>query len=258
MTEKSKVVHYLRADVYQVLTKKETWLSVLGVTLSMFFALESPEELENSVIDTLLYSAYGVGFKLSFVFCVLPFGTAFCEELENHYIKYVLIRGNLKKYAVSKAIVIFLASVAVMAMGVLMFAIICSFKMPWIEVESYDSDVAYKSLLANNHYVVWVAVYGVQWGIFAGCLSLASAFCSLYISNRLLLLAMPVLICQIITELGTGNFRQIVWLNPHIVFDARYRIFGSDSKTFLWALVSGLAVATAFGTFSYIRLRKRM
>lgn len=94
MTKGNRAIHYLVTDMYRALARKEMWIGILGVALSMFFALESLTELDISVIDTLLYSSYGVGFKLSFVFCALPFGTAFCEELENHYIKYLLIRGD--------------------------------------------------------------------------------------------------------------------------------------------------------------------
>lgn len=60
-----------------------------------------------------------------------------------------------------KAIVIFLSSVAVMALGILLLSVICAFRLPWIEAESYDSDVAYEGLLANGHYILWTAAYGV-------------------------------------------------------------------------------------------------
>lgn len=254
----TRKTHYFLTDLYRACTKKELWLGILGVALSLGFALGSPEEMESSVVDTLLFAAYNVGFMLSFVFCALPFGTSYCEELESGYMKYLLIRGDLKKYVASKTAVIFLSSVAVMALGCILFALICAAGMPWVEAESYDSNVAYEGLLQSGHYILWTGIYGVQWGILAGCLSLAAAFSSLYISNRLLLLAMPVLVYQALTELGADSFRKISWLDPRVVFDARYQLFGSDGKTFLWAAGFGTAAAAALGVLSYWKLKKRM
>lgn len=250
--------HYFGTDLYRAFTGKEIWIGALGVTFAMLFALGSLEELESSVIDTVIFSAYNVGFMLTFVFCAFPFGGAYCEELENQYERHLLIRGNLRKYVIAKSAVIFLSSIVTMTLGVVLFAVICRTRLPWIDMETYDSNVAYEGLLQNGNYILWTAVYGAQWGIWAGCLSVVSAFCSLYISNRLLLLAMPVLLDQILTELGTDNFRRISWLDPHTVFDASCSIFGNSAQTLLWAFGAGLAVTVIFGVFSFFKLRKRM
>lgn len=256
--EQGRRTHYFRTDLYRAFTGKEIWIGTVGVAFAMFFALGSLEELESSVIDTVIFSAYNVGFMLTFVFCAFPFGGAYCEELENHYARHLLIRGSLKKYVIAKSAVIFLSSIVTMTLGVVLFAVICRARLPWIDMETYDSSVAYEGLLQNGNYLLWTVVYGAQWGIWAGCLSVVSAFCSLYISNRLLLLAMPVLLDQMLTELGTGNFRRIAWLDPHTVFDASHQLLGSNVKTLLWALGAGLVVTAIFGALSFFKLRKRM
>ena len=58
---------------------------------------------------------------VAYIFCAFPFATVFCEDLENKYIRYSIIRGNLKKYVFSQISIIYLTSIAVMVLGTAIF-----------------------------------------------------------------------------------------------------------------------------------------
>ncbi|MCI8873127.1 MAG: hypothetical protein HFH51_09790 [Lachnospiraceae bacterium] len=258
---KKRKTFYFFTDLYRLLTRKETYLSVAGVALTLFFAVGSWEELAESVIYTLLLSTYSAGFILSFVFCALPYGSVYSEELENNYIRYAVNRGGLMKYIISKNLVIFLSSVLAMGLGCLLFAVIVSFHLPWIDAQTYETFISfcgYRDVLDNGNYVLWVALYGIQWGIFGGCLSLISSWLSLYISNKLFVLAMPALLYQIIVELGANTFRKNSLLDPRIIFDARNNLFSDDVKMFLWAGGAGVLTLTAVTAAVYQKMQKRM
>ena len=95
MSGPQKKTHYIQADMHRILCRKETCLAILGVAAALFFSVGNVQDFEGSVIQTFLFATYNVGFLLSFVFCALPYGTAYCEELENPYIRYSVIRGRI-------------------------------------------------------------------------------------------------------------------------------------------------------------------
>lgn len=252
---------YFRTDIYRLLTKKETYMGILGVALALFLSVGNRNDITESVIYTLLLSTYNAGFVLCFAFCALPYGSIYSDELENYYIRYAVNRGGLKKYVISKMIIIFASAVLVMGMGCILFSWICSWRLPWIDEQTFQTLVmsgSYVELLKNGNYIVWVGLYGIQWGLFGGCLALLSSYFSLYIRNKLFVLVMPVLLHQIIIEVGTNTFRTNSVLDPLIIFDARYKLFSSDRYAFLWACTFGVCCLIAASIATYKRLQKRM
>lgn len=256
-----KKVKYLFNDLFRLIQKKELYLSIIGVACVLNFSTRDGGGISKSVLWTMLYSTYGVGFILSFVFCALPYATVFCEELETQYVKYAVIRGNLKYYIFSKILIIFSSSILVMSAGCVLFAVCCSVRLPWIDADTLEQVLntgGYSGILKNNMYILWFVLYGIQWGVYAGCLSLISAYVSLYMSNKLLVLAVPAFTHQLIIELVTNRFSEIEMFNPLIVFDARYNIFGSDVYMILWFFLIGGCYIILAGYASYKKMKKRM
>lgn len=250
---------YLLTDIGRVFKKKETYIGMLGVAAALFFSISS--DLQESVISNFLYGTYGVGFLLSFVFCAFSYGTIYSDELETYYIRYSVIRGGLKKYVISKTAAIFLSSVLVMVAGCGVFGILCSLHMPWADAQICQELAEYGGyawLIEEKKYVLWILAYGLQWGLLAGSLSQIAAYVSLYITNRLLVLAVPVFCYQIITEFSAKLTEKNSMWSIQSVFDARYRMFGNDGKMFLWALGLSLCITAFLCGASYIRLKNRM
>ena len=250
---------YFLTDIGRVFIKKETYMGIIGVTVALFFSISG--NIQTTVISNFLYGTYGVGFLLAFVFCAFSYGTVYSDELENGYIRYSVIRGGLKHYVISKAATIFLSSVVVMAAGGGVFGILCSLHMPWADVQICKELAAsggYVWLIKEKRYVLWLVSYGLQWGMLAGSLSQAAAFASLYITNRLLVLSVPVFCYQAITEFSAKLTEKNSMWSIQSVFDARYQMFGDDRKMFLWALGLSLCTTMALCGISYIRLKKRI
>lgn len=250
---------YLLTDIGRVFIKKETYMGIIGVTVALFFSISG--NIQTTVISNFLYGTYGVGFLLSFVFCAFSYGTVYSDELETCYIRYSVVRGGLKRYVISKTAAIFLSSVLVMAAGCGVFGILCSLHMPWGDIQIYRELAEYGGyawLVEEKRYVLWILAYGLQWGLLAGSLSQIAAFVSLYITNRLLVLTVPVFCYQVITELSAKLTEKNSMWSIQSVFDARYRMFGDDGKMFLWALGISLCTSALLCGASYIRLKNRM
>lgn len=257
--KRGRKTKYFIADMQRLLQRREVYVGIAGVAASLFFSVSGNPQ--GTVVGNYLYGTYGAGFVLSFVFCTLAYGTVYSEDLENHYIRYSLIRGNLKGYVLTKTAAVFFSSVVVMAVGSALFGMVGSFRWPWIDNEIYNELVAnsgYVWMAAEKRYILWLLSYGFQWGLLAGGLSQIAAFASLFITNRLLVLSVPLFAYQIITELSAKLAEKNSMWSIQSVFDARYQMFGNDGKMFLWALVLGLGTAVLFGLASYFGIKKRM
>lgn len=248
---------YFVTDLQRIFRKKETYIGIAGVTAALFFSINANPQ--GTVIDDFLYGTYGAGFVLAFVFCCMSYGTVYSEELENHYIRYAVSRGGLKRYVAAKTAAIFLGAVWVMGAGCVLFGILTSLGKPWMDENIHNELIksgGYFWLAEKKCYILWILAYGLQWGLLAGALSLTAAFVSLFITNRLLVLAVPILCYQVITEVSE-SFKTAMW-SIQSVFDARYRMFGSDGKMILWAMGLSFSAAVILGWVSYKRLKKRM
>ena len=253
---------YVRIEFGRVFCKKEFYFSVPGIAIILFLsANDGMGNMGDSALAAVLLSSYDAGFLIAFSLAAIPYATAFTDELEYNYAKYLIIRGNLKSYVFSKMLVIFISSVLAMGFGIACFGICCAAGLPWVNegIGEYILQFGgYRYFLAHGHYLLWFLLYGIQWGILAGILSMAAAFCSLFLPNKLLVYSVPVLLYQILTEFGADSFRRIAAFDPHVIFDARYNIWNSDIKMFTWALGAGGAAWLLFGLAGMRQLKRRM
>ena len=120
-------VHYFRSDLHRLLKNYPLYLAVLGVAAALWFSLENyafQEEMVNgNVLDTYIMSTNMSGIMIAYAFCAFPYAAAFCEDLENKYARYSINRGNARRYAVSKSVVIYGSSAVTMPTPALDFRI---------------------------------------------------------------------------------------------------------------------------------------
>ena len=138
---------------------------------------------------------------------------------------------------------------------------LCSLRLPWVDegmAEYISMFGGYRSFLDHGQYLLWFWFYGMQWGIFAGILSMAAAFFSLFWPNKLLVFSVPVLLYQILIEFGADSFRKIAALDPRVVFDARHNIWNSDWKMLAWAFLLGAAAWLLLGFAGMLQSKRRI
>ena len=172
-----------------------------------------------------------------------------------------MIRGNLRSYVFSKMLVIFISSVLAMGIGITCFAVCCAVSMRWLDEGTGEYILqfgGYRYFLEHGHYLLWFLLYGIQWGMLAGILSMAATFCSLFLTNKMLVYSVPVLLYQILTEFGADSFRRAAAFDPRVIFDARYNIWNSDFKMFTWALAQGGAAWLLLGLAGIWQLKRRI
>lgn len=220
---------YVKVNLLQI-TKSWLWaVGIIGVTVSLFFSLQT-DGLQNDVVSTYTFSVAMTGWLISFSFCAFVYATAFCEEMNHKYIRYNVIRGNLKSYVAAKAVAIYLSSLFTMFLGTFLFLLICRMQIPWTDWGSANYGVLYAGCYANilkgNHPLLYCLMLSVHLGLLAGFLSLIAALCSVYISNRILILVAPIFAWRLLAEIN---------INGYSIYDFEgAKVFDADWKTFLY------------------------
>lgn len=146
---------------FQAIAKKYSlYLAIAGVAVSFIFSLENyafEKGMVNfNVMDTYIYAVEMSGKMIAYAFCASAFAAVFCEDLENKYLRYSIGRGNLKKYVLSKVIVIYVSSIITMILGTLLFIIYLRLQLPW------TSDLATSSISGMYHAI---RVGRQKWGL---------------------------------------------------------------------------------------------
>lgn len=245
--------HYLLADLKRLVKGYELYAAIIGVAVSLIFSLENEGFTNNSVVSTYLMSTEMSGVMIAYVFCAFPFATAFCDDLENGYARYQVIRGNFIRYVLSKVSVIYVTSIITMILGTIIFLAVYKTQGPWIDWQSGSIGVTmagtYSGLITGGHYLLYCIMCAFQLGLLAGILSAFAAFLSLYVTNRVTVLVLPVLVYQILLEYaGSGRFNVFI-------FRSHVKLFQQDWQCFLFLFMLSLILVAGF-TFGICRKLK--
>lgn len=253
-----KRVHYFRADGSRLVKNYPMYLAFVGVALSLLFSLENyafEEVLVNgSALDTYQFAANLSGVMIAYAFCAFPYAGAFCEDLERKYLRCSISRGNVRSYVLSKAAVVYLSSVVTMVAGTALFAFYIRFRVEWVSEQSLSVGFGmYASLQQEGHYMAYVLLCALQYGMLAGTLSLLAALVSVFISNRMLVLVVPILAYQIVLQ-----YSGLGWLGNGMIFRPELWTFDSDVLYFLIVCGHSLVPSALFTWGIYRRIKSRL
>lgn len=202
------MIRYFQTDIRRALKNWHLYGAIVGIVLVFFYSLEK-KGLRNSVLESYIASVAGSGIHIAAVFCAGAFATSICEDLEHRYVYYEVIRGDCKKYLISRVIVVYLSAVLVMIVGTMIFCCVSSLRVPWVRVSDSVYNLAlngsYKSCILSEHYLVYCLLFSLQLGMYMGILAVAASFLSLFTTNMGLILSFPILLDQFLIELPSNN-----------------------------------------------------
>lgn len=250
------VKKYFMTDILRLFKHYEIYAAIFAVTLVLFFSLEDMGFVNNSVMMTYFASTHLSGFLLAYVFCAFPFGAVFCEELENHYVRYGVIRMSDRAYVISKVLVIYISSVLVMVLGTFLFLLICRIFVTWTDwtIDGYELQIIgrFGFLVEEGHYILYCLAQAFHFGLLAGMLSVVSAFLSMYITNKMTIWLFPMLLQHLLSVLlGDTD-----WALEGI-FYLEHRMLPYDWQNYLQAIAVSVmpVILCSFGICKKIRKR---
>lgn len=252
-------IKYFCTD-FRRLGKSYRWLfGIVGVAVALFFSLESTlfeKGLVNgNVLSTYIYSTVMTGSLITYSFCAFPFAGVYPEEREHKYIRYGVIRGNLKAYVLSKTAVIYISSVGVMILGTFLFLFLCRIQVPWTDWnrDQYGMVLSgcYGSVMEQGHVLLYCGLYALNMGLVAGALSNMAALCSVFISNTVLTFIFPVLAFRILVSADIYGYNIYA-------FYAYIKLFENDGINLLFLTVISVLVSAVSAVGCYLGLRRRI
>lgn len=248
--------HYLYADWKRIIKNYSLYAACIGVAASLILSLEDMGFTNNSVLSTYFFATELSGVMLAYIFCAFPYATVLCEDLENQYIRYQIIRGSLRKYVLSKVMVIYITSVITMVMGTILFLLLCRIQGPWADWQVNDYGVqlegCYSGLIKSGHYMGYCILYSFQLGLLAAMLSVLAAFLSLFISNKVTVLIIPILIYQILLGVSGPKYFNVY------IFRAYNKLFEQDWQCFLYSFFLSIIIAGGLSIGIYKKLTTRL
>lgn len=254
--------HYLQMDVWRCISSGKLAIGAVGVFLALLVA--SGNVKGRSVFDFYTGALYGVPFLLTMAFCACSYADCFCDDLETKYINFMMARGNLKNYTFSKIIVIFLSSVVTMVLGVCIYVLVLHIWLPWNEREggiytSLMESGGFRFFLEQECYFSYFLLVGVQMGLLAAVLSLFAAYISLYISNKLLVMSVPLIGYYLLYYYVSAFVEDIPALRVKMIFDATYwNIWENDWLSFLYAVLVSVILGGILSIGIYRKIRRKL
>lgn len=246
---------YFCMDMRRLL-KSGTWIvSIIGVAVCLFFSLETKGFVNENVLSTYFVSTTLSGVLITYVFSAFSYAAVFSEDIEHKYLQYMLIRGNLRDYVFSKISVIYISSVLTMVLGTFFFLMLCRMRMPWVNLEIDKLGIlvegTYGSLIEGGHYLGYCMLYALHMGILAGTLSIAAAFCSIFISNRMMIFVIPILLIQLLTAISIHGYNVFI-------FYAYVKVLSSDFLNLIFILGLSVLPSAILTAGIYYKLKKRL
>lgn len=187
-------INYLRNDLKRAILSWNFLISCVGVAGTMFFSIYHMTTV-TSVYRAYADASYFIPYIIAMTFCALVYAGSFVEDYENRYIYLLILRGNIKRYVISKICSICLVAVLTMVIGTLCFALVIHIKVPWtIDVDLVYDDALLVTLGKYKDSVLYFIIHSVYMGNLAAILSVVAAYISLFWKNKIVVLSLPFII----------------------------------------------------------------
>lgn len=248
---------YLRADLKRLLCSARPASSVaLTVAVLLLAALEGIF-LEAGVLYVFSLVMYGMPAMMILVCGALAYADSFCQDIEHKYMMQQIIRGDTGAYVLARICSIFLAAMLTTALGIFLFANVLHIRLAWVEAsgaEQYEGLLrggGLRILLKSRRFELYFLCCGLQYGLLSGILSLWAAYLSLYLPNRMLVLAAPMILYYFADYLLVGKFPGMI--NLWLIFCASNNLLADD---FLSVLLAVGITAVNLGLLWTLMVRK--
>lgn len=257
-----KFCSYLKADLKRMLCSAKPFLSVILTVGVLLLATLEGIDLHAGVLYIFSLVMYGMPAMMILVCAAVAYADSFCEDVEHKYMMQQIIRGNVGAYVFAKMSGIFLAAMFTTAFGIFLFVNILHFHLAWVKesgMEQYGHLLragGFRILLRNRKFGLYFLCYGIQYGLLSGILSLWASYLSLYISNRMLVLAAPMILYYFTDYLLAGIFPGVV--NSELIFSASNNLFSNDLISVLFAVVIVIINFMLLGILMARKVRRKI
>lgn len=195
----------------------------------------------------------------------LPFALSFCADWEHQYLRSLIIRTSLKKYAFSKVLVCVLSAAACVVLGTALFWALCSFWMPWISSNNIDQQFFYGMetsvfgvLLTSGNYAAFFGISLLTMGLNAAFWSVVTLSVTTIIPNRFLAVAFPIIGHYTLVILQQDILHLPRIIQVYDVFSLTAGGIQAPLPALFYMLAYGILLCSVFGCLFSSGVRRRL
>jgi hypothetical protein len=208
-----------RTDFYRMVTSWKFYVSIIGIAVvCLLNSLNFGSIFKQNMIE--IFTAGDAPFFAIAILILetLPYGTEFCCDWENRYIRAVIMRTSSVKYAVSKAVTCFLGAILVGIIGRLLLVVcLAPFAAPITGVyikSTIQSFPGAEWFFNNNHYFTWIIIESFERSLQGSIFAVFSLYLSTKITDIFVTLTMPIVAYYIYLNIANiFNFPNFLWLS---------------------------------------------
>lgn len=228
--------------------------SICGVTLVLAISSMGAINPQEDVLSIVQLSGTGGNFVLIVLLLpLIPFATSFAAEWEERALAFWLIRTGVRTYASCKVIVSAVTGFLTTFVGVMLYAVILSFFLPFHHV--YNTGDAYEILLLQEMPVSYLFFSTAHLSLSSAIFAVLALWISTYFPNRFSALALPAVIYFVVYRL-TRFWELPPYLHVSTLVEGTYHAGSAINTLFVkLSVVVVFIVLMGYGTTAKIRRR---
>lgn len=248
---------YLKTDIYRMVTSWQFYAGIIGIALLYLFGGYQATFITD-VYMSYFYNGWFSTAIVAYAFCSMSFSGCFIEDSEHNFWFFGVQKGSIRCYAWSKTIVCFLGGVVTMVLGVLMFAFLLGFQVPFYQEHSFmdaqRTADTFGFLLYEDTILLYFICSAAICGILGGIFALLSAYLSLFEKYRLFTICAPVIGFYFIENFLTSNLGLPDFCNIWVIYGSGYSLFGNS----WWNIAYGILLAFGIVIILGIMIEKKI
>ncbi|MDO4340539.1 MAG: hypothetical protein Q4C91_21035 [Eubacteriales bacterium] len=179
----------------------KSWRFPLAVVLMfLVWELNSKRFVHSQDVLYLFVHVWGRSITplLAMVVTSLVYVSSYCEDVENHFLRYCIKRTGIRKYIMSKLLVVFCTSFMVVVLGSILFIVRQRIDLPLaaadsITVQNFKPESCFGWLLPE-HTAAYMAVQLFMDGLYCASMSMLALALSTFVRNSHAVFALPFLL----------------------------------------------------------------
>lgn len=259
MIDIKKTKNLMASDLCRVWESKRILIAIVMVVMILISASFEGISLNEDVLYMFSIVMYSMPAMVILIAGTFAYGDSICSDMEHKYMINLILKSNLTEYVLSKILVIFITAIISISVGILCYVGILHIFLPWALVNGNQYEFlmqggSFRYFLGRKMYLMYFLLYGIQYGLLAGNLAVFSAYLSLFITNKMLVLATPFL-CYYFIDFVLADF-----LNEQVtlasVFSASNNLMNDDLKSFLFSIVISVLFLILIGILTEKKIKK--
>lgn len=242
-------------------TSWHLWCGSVGVGLVLTLGGKQVGRIQDAY-SAYLYNGMFSTYILCFAFCAMSFSGCFLEDGEYGFWNLSVQKGSLRQYVWSKVCTCFVSGVLTMVIGVSLFMLLLSVKVPlyvdysWLVFERPEDTFGF--LLYENTIVLYFICSALKSGMLGGIFAVISAFLTLYERNRLFTISVPVVGYYFIENTISTILKLPNIFNIWVIYSSGFSVFDNVWKDVIYAVLVAVLIIVVMEHFIERKLRREI